>query len=260
MNEIERFAGFHRNKIILAVVLFVSLGLFASCRDVDVEALKKVLESHKMEGAKYVGSSTCAACHEKEMKEFKKSTHERISIPMEGVKVEGCEMCHGPGSLHAGSGGGKGNKIINPSRDPATCFACHMEKKAQFNLPYHHPVEEGHMSCTDCHDPHGLNAKPWSATSMQDVNEPCFRCHKQQRGPFAIEHLALREGCTSCHQVHGSINDKMLVARDANLCMRCHSDTYLIGDHASRLRQGTCFSGECHVAVHGSNFDKHLRY
>ena len=256
----NQFAGSRRKKIIFAVFLLGSLGLFTSCRDVDIEALKKVLESHKMEGAKYVGSATCAACHEKELKEFKLSSHERISIPMEGVKVEGCEMCHGPGSLHAESGGGKGNKIINPGKEPEMCFACHMEKKAQFNLPYHHPLNEGHISCTDCHDPHAADVRPWSATSLGDVNEKCFQCHKQQRGPFAMEHLALREGCTSCHQVHGSINDKMLVTRDASLCTRCHSDGALLTDHGTRLKQGTCFSGECHVAVHGSNFDKHLRY
>ena len=260
MNTIERSVGHHRKKIILAVFLLSSLGLFASCRDVDIEALKKVLESHKMEGAKYVGSEVCAACHEKQTKEFKRSTHERIAIPMEGVKVEGCEMCHGPGSLHAENGGGKGNKIINPGKNPEMCFACHMEKKTEFSLPYHHPVLEGHMSCTDCHDPHGADVKPWTSTSLQDVNEKCFKCHKEQRGPFAYEHLALREGCTTCHKVHGSINDKMLVSRDVNLCVRCHSNAVILSEHAGRMVQGTCFSGECHVAVHGSNFDKHLRY
>jgi DmsE family decaheme c-type cytochrome len=145
------------------------------------------------------------------------------------------------------------------------CFACHMEKKAEFSLPHHHPVLEGHMSCTDCHDPHGANARPWSAISMEDVNETCFKCHKQQRGPFAYEHLALREGCTTCHKVHGSINDKMLVTRDSSLCLRCHggqtpSTVAVAGHSASGRNGGTCYAGECHVGIHGSNFDKHLRY
>ena len=254
-------------KIILALLIISCSVLFSSCREINYEELQKVLKEHQMTGAKFVGSSTCATCHEKQMKEFKTSTHERISIPMEGVKVEGCEMCHGPGSLHADSGGGKRNKIINPSKDPRVCFACHMEKKAEFSLPHHHPLLEGHVSCADCHNPHGMDARPWSATSLEDINEKCFKCHKQQRGPFVFEHLALREGCTSCHKVHGSINDKMLTSRDQNLCLRCHGEQgfpYVGGSvgttHASRMTQGTCFSGECHVAVHGSNFDKHLRY
>lgn len=254
----------HCKKIFLAILMLAALPLFSSCREMDVEALQKVLKDHQMTGAKYVGSQTCAMCHEKEVKNFKLAAHERVAIPMEGIKVEGCEMCHGPGSLHAENGGGKGNKIINPGKNPEMCFACHMEKKAEFSLPHHHPVLEGHMSCTDCHDPHGANARPWSATSMGDVNEKCFKCHKQQRGPFAIEHLALREGCQTCHKVHGSINDKMLTSRDSTLCLRCHSQANYpnIGgaSHTTDLPRGACFSGGCHVAVHGSNFDKHLRY
>jgi nitrate reductase cytochrome c-type subunit len=55
----------------------------------------------------------------------------------------------------------------------------------------------------------------------------------------------------------------MLVARDANLCLRCHAQSNfpVIGRsaHASRLNS-TCYSAGCHTAPHGSNFDDHLRY
>lgn len=216
------------------------------------------------EKAEYIGGESCAACHAKETKEFKRSTHARISIP-QGVQAQSCEMCHGPGSLHAAAGGGKGvGGIINPRKDPSTCFACHLDKKAEFRLPFHHPVLEGKMSCADCHSAHGEEIRPWTATSMEGVNEACFKCHKEQRGPFAWEHEALREGCTTCHKVHGSIHDKMLTARDNNLCLRCHTQVNFptIGKqaHGGRLPQGTCFSAGCHTAVHGSNFDDHLRY
>lgn len=211
----------------------------------------------------YVGMEECSTCHEKEVEAFKRSTHARINLEGE-LKAQGCEMCHGPGSLHVEAGGGRGVHILNPKKDPSACFACHTDKKFQFNLPFKHPVLEGKMSCADCHSPHGEEVRPWSATSMEDVNEACFKCHKDQRGPFVWEHEALREGCTTCHQVHGSVNDKMLVARDSNLCLRCHTQANfpMMGkrSHASFLAQGTCFSGGCHTAVHGSNFDDHLRY
>ena len=97
-----------------------------------------------------------------------------------------------------------------------------------------------------------------------DINEACYKCHKEQRGPFVWEHEALREGCATCHKVHGSIHEKMLVVRDNNLCLRCHTQANFptIGkqNHGGRLPQGTCFSAGCHTAVHGSNFDDHLRY
>src|SRR3989338_7766255 len=167
-------------------------------------------------------------------------------------------MCHGPGSLHVDAGGGRGTHIINPKKDPTACFACHTDKKLQFRLPHHHPVLEGKMSCSDCHSAHGEDVKPWSATTMEGVNEACAKCHKDQTDPFVWGHEALKEGCTTCHQVHGSINDKMLLARDNNLCLRCHTQTNFptIGasSHSSRLTS-TCFSAGCHTAVHGSNFD-----
>ncbi len=221
-------------------------------------------ETVEKQKAEYVGMETCASCHDKQYKEFQKSTHARINIPGE-TKAQGCETCHGPGSLHVEAGGGKGvGGIINPSKDPSTCFSCHSDKKLEFRLPHHHPVLEGKMSCSDCHSAHGTEVRPWSSTSMQDVNETCFKCHKDQRGPFVWEHEALREGCTTCHKVHGSIHDKMLIVRDSNLCLRCHTQvnypTIGKSSHSSRLFQGTCFSAGCHTAPHGSNFDDHLRY
>jgi len=251
--------------MLAAVLVFLGgVGLSKSANASEV-SLQELLKK-----AKYVGTETCATCHDKEYKEFKLSTHARISNDKgtEGT-AQGCEMCHGPGSIHVDAGGGKGIGIINPKKNPDTCFSCHMDKKMEFRLPYHHPVLEGKMSCVDCHDAHGDNVRPGSATSIEGVNGVCFKCHKEQQGPFVFEHAALRDGCVSCHKVHGSINDKMLNIRDANLCLRCHIQTNFPtiggGSHAGnalsgRLSEGTCFSGGCHTAVHGSNFDAHLRY
>ena len=234
----------------------------------DAKSTTKTSKSDAAETpkAEYVGMETCATCHAKQYEEFEHSTHARIAIPGDTTgHAQGCEMCHGPGSLHAEAGGGRGvGGIINPRKDPSTCFACHLDKKLEFRLPYHHPVLEGKMSCVDCHSPHGEDVRPWSATTMKDINEACFKCHKDQRGPFVWEHEALREGCTTCHKVHGSIHEKMLIARDVNLCLRCHTQVAfpVIGksSHAGRLPTGTCFSAGCHTAIHGSNFDDHLRY
>ena len=168
------------------------------------------------------------------------------------------------------AGGGTGN-IVNPRKSPEACFACHLDKRGQFSLPNTHPVMAGHMSCVDCHDVHNGNAVRGSGASLADQNETCTKCHTQQKGPFVFEHQAMREGCTSCHSPHGSVNQKMLVARDANLCLRCHLEVSTVGvisanamnpsiqNHNSRLMQGTCWSAGCHESIHGSNVDKHLR-
>lgn len=222
-----------------------------------------------IEGAEYVGIETCALCHEKMAEDFKYTGHARIQIPGEGERLAGqsCESCHGAGSLHLEVGGGRGKFIVNPGRDPEACFQCHLEKKALFRLQYHHPIVEERMSCASCHNPHGQDIFKPKGMFVARENETCLQCHREQARPHVFEHEALREGCTMCHNAHGSINEKMLVERDNNLCLKCHAQlaapgTIVMGDfsHTTRLVQGTCWSAGCHTAVHGSNINPHLRY
>ena len=35
----------------------------------------------------------------------------------------------------------------------------------------------------------------------------------------------MREGCVTCHDPHGSTNERMLVAKPPFLCQRCHVTT-----------------------------------
>ena len=219
-------------------------------------------------GAHYVGNQVCADCHKDIVRKFPASPHSRIhSGSAAMVGQSGCESCHGPGSKHVQAGGAK--FIINPRQDPAACFQCHLDVNAEFNLPQHHPVIEGHMSCVQCHDPHGGDIfKPAGGLAMARQNESCAQCHRDQTRPFVFEHAAMREGCIVCHNPHGSINQKMLVQSDPNLCMRCHaqvqttSKQIYIGNvnHTTRLQIGTCWASGCHTAVHGSNVDPRLRY
>ena len=220
-------------------------------------------------GAKYVGMDTCAVCHEKQARDFKLTSHARIHIPNEKVQGQGCESCHGPGSLHAESEGKKPGLIMNPGKSPGACFQCHLDKNAQFSLPSHHPVKEGRMSCSDCHDSHGEDIHKSKGTLVARVNDRCAQCHREQTRPHVHEHEALREGCTTCHEVHGSFNNKMLVQRDNNLCLKCHAQVsaapgagVLMGTvpHTGRLSQGTCFSAGCHTAVHGSDLYRNLQF
>ena len=258
-NRKSRFAKVLGSLFFLGAFLFISVnGLYAGEYD------KFLTEETK--DAEFVGTETCASCHEKENREFELSSHARFvtSEETDGV-AQGCETCHGPGSVHVDNGGGKGT-MINPDKKPEVCFTCHSDKQLQFKLPYRHPVLEGKMSCSDCHNVHGSDKLPWTTTSLDGTNGVCFNCHKEQRGPFVYEHEALREGCTNCHDIHGSIHDKMLIVRDNNLCFRCHSQSNMGGpfigdrDHSGSLSEGTCYSGGCHTAVHGSNFNDHLRY
>ncbi|MDO8488866.1 MAG: cytochrome c3 family protein [Candidatus Omnitrophota bacterium] len=253
------------NLIVGIGIIMMSVGL-AGCKTFESGGV--VVPPPAIAGAEFVGMDTCAMCHEKIAKEFDKSEHSRIVVSSSEIKGQACEACHGAGSLHvdAQSKAEKKATIVNPGKTSEACYKCHLDKKAEFSLEYHHPVPEGKMSCTDCHDPHNPGIKPGDDDSPFGKNDFCANCHKDQTRPFVYEHEALREGCKECHNVHGSINSKMLKQRDANLCLKCHYQVNypVIGDsgstsHSGRIPTGVCFSGGCHTAVHGSNYDDHLR-
>lgn len=218
-------------------------------------------------GATFVGSAKCAQCHENITSKFHNATHAKLLAAGGNGQEIGCESCHGAGSLHAKAGGGRDN-IINPQLSPETCFQCHLDKRGEFALPNAHPVLAGKMSCSDCHSPHTGDAIDGGVARLDGLNSSCIKCHVQQGGPFVFEHEASREGCVACHNPHGSINAKMLKARNQNLCLQCHFQqqtapgVILIGgrDHASFISRGTCWSAGCHESIHGSHVSSSLRF
>jgi len=257
----------HRRKSIRNWLVFAGLsiwGLFVvSC----VTTERAVVAPPQIAGATYVGSKQCAQCHTDITDHFATASHARLVTTGSNAKDTGCENCHGPGSLHVKAGGGAGT-IINPRKSPETCFQCHLDKRGQFSLPHSHPVLAGKVSCVDCHNPHEGRAIKGSGAALESENETCTKCHTAQKGPFVFVHNAMKEGCTACHNPHGTVNAKMLVSRDANLCLRCHlelptaSGQIMAGgeDHRSRLVTTTCWGAGCHESPHGSNASQALRY
>ncbi len=238
--------------------------LLISCVTVN----RTLVAPPQIAGATFVGTKECAECHEKETAKFATATHAKLAFADAKVGPTGCESCHGAGSLHVKAGGGKGT-IINPNKSPEACFQCHNDKQGEFALTNSHGVMTGKMTCGDCHDPHAGKMIRGSAASIEAENETCTKCHTAQKGPFIFPHNAMKEGCTACHSPHGSVNQKMLVARDSNLCLRCHMEvsgskpgTLFAGgeDHRSRLNSTTCWGAGCHETVHGSNSSKPLRF
>ena len=259
----------------------VLIGAVISCRTVN----RGVVMLPNVPGAKYIGSKECETCHEEMFRDFASADHARLLSDGPNGLEAGCESCHGPGSVHSDSGGetkppfsftsgrpqanGLATQLtVQPVRaNENVCFHCHADVRGQFNLPSHHPVPEGKMTCTQCHPPHKGYAHAGGSTALRSQEDTCLQCHPAQRGPYVFEHEALREGCTSCHSPHGTINAKMLTTRDSNLCLKCHfaqmqGNNVLIGgfNHKSRLSQGTCWTAGCHEAVHGSRVNSSLRF
>jgi predicted CXXCH cytochrome family protein len=253
----------------MIAVCIVAGVLVASCDFLKYE--EHSITPTLIPGAEYVGAETCVECHEKEHKYFELAKHANVALKTDdddpsggSPRGEGCESCHGPGSLHVESRGTKKGLIVRS--DPQACFSCHLGVWGKFRLQHHHPVPEGRMSCTDCHSMHGEDVRATGGEGLLGMgidskNEKCFKCHKEMRGPFVFEHDAMREGCASCHNPHGSTYDKLLVAGQTVTCLRCHWQTGFNTTTAALggIRHGGFSIGqgeECidhHRAPHGSN-------
>jgi predicted CXXCH cytochrome family protein len=82
-----------------------------------------------------------------------------------------------------------------------------------------------------------------------------LQCHTDKSGPYLFEHGASRiEGCTACHEVHGSPNRHMLTQQSiSDLCFSCH--THAVSWH-SRFNSTSTNCTVCHSTIHGSNLSK----
>jgi len=191
-------------------------------------------------------STRCLDCHQfgEEHGNFARSVHLQNGVS--------CTDCHDP--HHA-----KESQFLLKAKQPDLCYGCHLDKKQQFNRPFHHRVNEGLVKCTDCHNQHGgFQSRQLRATASQDL--VCFTCHTDKAGPYVYEHEVVKiEGCAACHTPHGSSNPRLLIRAQVNLmCLECHAFSADAGGpqatptfHNQAQKYQACTM--CHTAIHGSN-------
>jgi len=187
-------------------------------------------------------NETCLGCHAGVHPNYQRSPHAKAGLS--------CLSCH---SVHAP----KVQENLLVAAQPQLCFQCHTDVKPNFDMPFHHPVNEGVVKCSDCHDVHGTFG-PNNLRSTADQNMICTKCHMDVRGPFVYEHAAVRaEGCLGCHSPHGSENARMLNMPSINtLCNQCHSRVAagtVHGMNSGSDEIAPCTS--CHTYIHGSNIN-----
>ncbi len=138
--------------------------------------------------------------------------------------------------------------------EPQVCFGCHQDIRSDANKMSHHPIIEGKVKCSDCHNTHGTLTK--NMIKADSLNQLCYTCHAEKRGPWIWEHPPVTENCAICHTPHGSRHETLLVERTVSLCQNCHDDRRhhtTIQDNntdSHYVRARACL--ECHKTIHGS--------
>ena len=192
-------------------------------------------------------NNACLACHQggKRM-HWSGSTHANREVA--------CTSCH---TIHT-----EQDKVRNRITQPEVCFNCHKEMRQLINRPYRHPIREGKVTCSDCHNPHG-SAGP-SKMVRDNVNDTCYTCHMEKRGPFVYNHPPVQENCAICHNPHGTTAPNLLRTRSPFICQECHepnthqgSSGTLTGAYARNTLARGCLN--CHTQVHGSNMPENIR-
>lgn len=190
-------------------------------------------------------NSVCLSCHEDDQrKHWVGGAHERGEVA--------CASCHKVHQAH--------DPVSTRDTQAQTCGSCHTEQLAQLHQRSSHPMQWGQMVCTDCHNPHGSDNPV--GLKQPTINDNCYSCHAEKRGPFLWEHEPVTENCGTCHNPHGSINKNMLTQRAPQLCQSCHTTAGhpSVPYSGSKDAQGqpsafvmgqSCMN--CHSQVHGSN-------
>ena len=189
----------------------------------------------------------CLACHEDYGRSrWAGSAHEQGDVA--------CADCH---RIHTPV-----DEVRTRTGQADRCFDCHRDVRADLLKLSSHPMREHQIACRDCHDPHGGSGAGDALIREASVNQACYECHAEKRGPFLWEHPPASEDCLVCHVPHGSNQPALLARRAPQLCQACHSsaghrslpqfaDRRPSDPGAEFLFANACLN--CHAQVHGSN-------
>ena len=160
------------------------------------------------------GPEQCLGCHGGEKMAIMAATpHGNLENPHSPYAQQGCESCHGPGSVHVSrSGGGAGRPVLLSFEDSGSipeqnvaCMSCHAGTLGELEgFAWKGSLhDEAEMSCQDCHNSHSTERPMWDK-DLQQAN--CAGCHRRQiEGHPRFENAAIKYeelSCSTCHAVH----------------------------------------------------------
>lgn len=240
----------------------------------DMQEFERVAGPHQIGGSNGFNCTTChdahGKIHEASRQELCLSCHQSHGPTMawhastHSIAGVACTDCHNPhprtqvpSRVEIGHAAvRRPPRRVMAVQQPEACYKCHPQMYALGNLPSHHPIRGGQMSCSDCHDTHGQAEK---GLREPTVNMVCYRCHAEKQGPFAYEHPPVTEDCGICHEPHGSVTNNLLRQPTTFLCLRCHSghrsDHRPLDDPSNSVMRQALYAdcSQCHSQVHGSD-------
>ena len=136
------------------------------------------------------GAEACLRCHSGEkMRAVADSAHGNMENMYTPLSTQGCEACHGPGSIHISRahGGAGFPKMINFGRGKSfsprddqveACLACHKDDEGGTSVIewYSSSHNRKNINCSTCHSVHE------ALDPMQDADQQvakCNRCHRK---------------------------------------------------------------------------------
>ena len=223
--------------------------LYAAAGDKDPASIESGLVTFTGVKASPVPAQNtmCLQCHQGgSMMQWHDSLHD--------IEEVACSACH---TMH------KPSKVMDRQTEAEVCYTCHNDIRAQTYMQSSHAIRENKVVCSDCHNSHGSNGP--AMLKQLSLNDNCYECHAEKRGPFLWEHYPVTEDCSLCHESHGSIHSFLLKKQGTQLCQQCHAQISPDGTGHIRTyydawdkdpKRGRTFLGRscanCHK-VHGSN-------
>lgn len=166
------------------------------------------------------GTASCLRCHSGEkMRAMSASPHFDAGIKGTPASAQGCESCHGRGSIHISRAhGGKGFPPLTKfgrgdSQSPReeqlqACLSCHADKSmaAKQIVFLGSAHDRRNINCSTCHTAH---AESDPVHDKENQTKTCARCHRgdiRDHPRFEQESIDFEAlSCATCHDVHAPV-------------------------------------------------------
>ena len=247
--------------VLFVWVLALGIAVWVSPRLTTPDPAVRAATAGALQETGYVGSDTCAVCHQERYDDHRTSVH--FDVETVGDQLAGgCESCHGPGEAHVDDPENvrvifdSQNTLASATDRAGQCLDCHASEATNFDYRAGSHMK-GAVDCSSCHVVHEASGRDLLLAGAE--TDACLGCHTEVRAELSLnERHRVLEGmvtCSDCHEQHGPSARSRLGGFKHETCVGCHTDKGgpFVFEHMSSRVEG-CTA--CHVP-HGSP-NRHL--